>query len=110
MLIDAHYFFLLPYDTHLHLCSTLMPNDLLFWTPRHGARRVARPTTTYIVQLGYDTELHPNDLLALMQDRDFWRQRLTNNRHNSSERKTLGVLVNNTVRKHWNKSLGEEQI
>lgn len=52
--------------------------ELLLWTPNHGARWVNRPATTYIDQLCYDTGWRPNDLLTLMQDHDVWCDRFMN--------------------------------
>lgn len=45
-------------------------SDLLFWTPSHGVRQVARHAPTDTDQLCYDTEGLHNDRLTLMQDRD----------------------------------------
>ena len=51
-------------------------SDLLLWSPRHGKNRPGRPATTYIDQHCRDMECTPDDLPALMQDRDEWRDRL----------------------------------
>ena len=67
--------------------------DLPLWSPNHGKRRVARPAITYIDQLCRDAGFLPNDLPALLQDRDgrsnrlmsasasstwWWKQKCTN--------------------------------
>ena len=46
--------------------------------PNHGKRRVGRPAITYIGQLCGDAGFLPNDLPALMQDRDGRSDRLMN--------------------------------
>ena len=51
-------------------------SGLLLWSPRHGKNRPGCPSTTYIYQLCRDMECTPDDLPALMQDRDEWRDRL----------------------------------
>ena len=53
--------------------------DLLLWSPNHGKRRVdRRPAITYIDQLCRDARCLPNDLPALLQDRDGRSDRLMN--------------------------------
>ena len=52
--------------------------DLPLWSPNHGKRRVGRPAITYIGQLCRDAGFLPNDLPALLQDRDGRSDRLMN--------------------------------
>ena len=52
--------------------------DLLLWSPNHGTRWVGRPAITYIDQLCRDAGCLPNDLPALLQDRDGRSDRLMN--------------------------------
>ena len=67
-----------------------LASDLLLWSPNHGKRRVGRPAITYIDQLCRDTGCLPNDLPALVQDRNGWRDKLMNARASSTWRWCLG--------------------
>ena len=55
-----------------------LADDLLLWSPNYGKRGVGHPTINYIDQLCGHTECLPNDLPALLQDRDGWLHRLMN--------------------------------
>ena len=58
----------------------LTSNLLLLWSPSCGRRRVGHPAITYIDQLCRDKGCLPNDLPALLQDCDGWRDKLMNAR------------------------------
>ena len=53
-------------------------------SPKRGKRQVGRPAITCIDQLCRDTECLPNDLPALLQDRDGWNDRLVDARDSST--------------------------
>ena len=54
----------------------LTSNLLLLWSPSRGRRRVGHPAITYIDQLCRDKGCPPNNLPALLQDGDGWRDGL----------------------------------
>ena len=50
---------------------------VLLWTPTYGRAKAGRPARTYIQQLCEDTGCDPEDLPVAMNDRDKWRERVT---------------------------------
>ena len=52
-------------------------NDVLLWTPTHGRRKAGQPARIYIQQLCEDTGCCPEDLLEAMNDRQKWRERVS---------------------------------
>ena len=52
-------------------------SDVLLWTPTHGRAKAERPARTYIQQLCEDTGCSPEDLPEAMNDREKWRERVT---------------------------------
>ena len=51
--------------------------DVLLWTPTYGRAKAGRPAWTYIQQLCEDTGCSPEDLPEAMNDREKWRERVT---------------------------------
>ena len=51
--------------------------DVLLWTPTHGRAKAGRPARTYIQQLCEDTECCPEDLPRAINDREKWRERVS---------------------------------
>ena len=60
--------------------------DVLLWTPTHGRAKAGRPARTYIQQLCEDTRCCPKDLPRAMNDREEWRERVTDIRATSATR------------------------
>ena len=58
-----------------------MISDVLLWTPSHG-RAKAR---TYILQLCADTECSPEDLPEGIDDRERWRERISDIRADNDQ-------------------------
>ena len=52
-------------------------SDLLLWTPSHGRAKAGWPVWTYIHQLSEDTGCIPEDLPEVMNDREEWRERVS---------------------------------
>ena len=52
-------------------------SDVLLWTPSYGRAKAGRPAITYIKQLCADTGCSPEDLPEAMNDRDGWRERVS---------------------------------
>ena len=47
------------------------------WTPSYGRAKAGRPARTYIQQLCEDTGCSPEDLPGAMNDREEWRERVS---------------------------------
>ena len=58
-------------------------SDILIWNPSHGRAKAGWPARTYIQQLCVDTRCSPEDLLEVMDDREGWRERVSDNRADS---------------------------
>ena len=54
-------------------CNELI-SDVLLWTPTHGRAKAGRPARTYIQQLCDDTGCKPGDLPEAMNNREGWRE------------------------------------
>ena len=52
-------------------------SDILLWTTTYGRAKAGRPARTYIQQLCEDTGCSPEDLSEVMNDREKWRERLS---------------------------------
>ena len=52
-------------------------SDVLHWTPAYGQSKAGRPARTYIQQLCDDTGCNPEDLLEALNDRETWRERVS---------------------------------
>ena len=52
-------------------------SDVLLWTPTYGQAKARRPARTYIQQLCEDTGCSPEDLPEAMNDREKWRERVS---------------------------------
>ena len=52
-------------------------SDVLLWTPTYGWAKAGRPAQTYIQQLCEDTGCSPEDLPEAMNDREKWRERVS---------------------------------
>ena len=50
---------------------------VLLWTPAYGQAKAGRPARTYIKQLCEDTGCSPEDLPEAMNDREKWRERVS---------------------------------
>ena len=59
-------------------------SDVLLWTPTHDGAKAGRPVRTYIQQLCEDTECCPEDLPEAMNDKEQWRDRLSDIRVTST--------------------------
>ena len=51
--------------------------DVLLWIPTHGRAKAGRPARTYIQQLCEDIGCCPEDLPRAMNDREEWRERVS---------------------------------
>ena len=58
--------------------------DVLLWTSTHGRVKAGRPARTYIQQLCEDMGCCPEDLPRAMNDRDEWRERVSDIRATSA--------------------------
>ena len=58
--------------------------DVLLWTPTHGHAKAGRTARTYIQQLCEDTGCCPEDLPEAMNDREKWRERVSDIRASST--------------------------
>ena len=52
-------------------------SDVLLWTLPYGQSKAGRPARTYIQQLCDDTGCNPEDLPEAMNDRETWRERVS---------------------------------
>ena len=52
-------------------------SDVLLWNPTYGRAKAGRPARTYIQQLYEDTGCSPEDLPEAMNDKEKWRERVT---------------------------------
>ena len=52
-------------------------SDVILWTPTHGRAKAGRPARTYIQQLCEDTGCSPEDLPEALNDREEWRERVS---------------------------------
>ena len=52
-------------------------SDVLLWTPSLGREKAGRPARTYIQQLCEDMGCSPEDLPEAMNDREEWRERVS---------------------------------
>ena len=52
-------------------------SDVLLWTPTYGRAKAGRPVRTYIQQLCVDTGCSLEDLPEVMNDREKWRERVS---------------------------------
>ena len=59
-------------------------SDVLLWTPTHDRAKAGRPARTYIHQLCEDTGCSPEDLPEAMNDREKWRESLSDIRATST--------------------------
>ena len=57
-------------------------SDVLLWTPTYGWAKAEQTARTYIQQLCEDTGCSPEDLPEAMNDREKWRERVRDIRHN----------------------------
>ena len=53
-------------------------SDVLLRTPRYGQAKAGRPARTYTQQLCEDTGCNPEDLPEAMNNRERWRERVSN--------------------------------
>ena len=61
-------------------------SDVLLWTPAYGQAKAGRPARTYIQQLCEDTGCSPEDLPEAMNDREKWRERVSDIRASGKTR------------------------
>ena len=61
-------------------------SDILLWTPSHGRAKAGRPARTDIQQLCEDMGCSPEDLLKVMNDREWWRERVRDIRADGTTR------------------------
>ena len=52
-------------------------SDILLWIPKYGRAKAGRPARTYKQQLCEDTGCSPEDLPEAMNDREKWRERVS---------------------------------
>ena len=52
-------------------------SDVLLWTPTYDRAKAGRPARTFIEQLREDTRCSPEDLPEAMNDREKWRERVS---------------------------------
>ena len=62
---------------HCYRSKNEVANDLIRWTPKHGKAKIGRPSKTYIKQLTEDADCQLEDLPRAMEDREYWRGRVT---------------------------------
>ena len=62
-----------------HCCRSRdeLINDVLLWTPSYGQAKAGRPAQTYIQQLCEDTGCSPEDQPEAMNEREKWRERVS---------------------------------
>ena len=58
--------------------------DVLLWTPAYGQAKAGRPARTYIQQRCEDTGCNPEDRPKAMNDREKWRERVSDIRANGT--------------------------
>ena len=58
-------------------------SDIILWTSSHGRAKAGRPARTCIQQLCADTGCSLEDLPKVMDDREVWRERVSNIRADS---------------------------
>ena len=66
--------------------------DVLLWIPTHGRAKAGRPARTYIQQLCEDTGCCPEDLPRAMNDREEWRERVSDIRATSAMMMMMMIL------------------
>ena len=54
-----------------------LKSDVLLWTPSHGRSKAGRPARTYIQRLWADTRCSLEDQPEAIDDRDGWRERVS---------------------------------
>ena len=59
-------------------------SDVLLWTPTRGRAKAGRPARTYIQQLCEDTGCCSEDLSEAMNDREKWRESVSDIRATST--------------------------
>ena len=59
-------------------------SDVVLWTPTYGQAKAGRPARIYIQQLCDDTGCIPEDLPEAMNDREKWRERVSDIRASST--------------------------
>ena len=52
-------------------------SNIFLWTSPHGRAKAGRPARNYIQQLSADTEYSLEDLPGVMDDRDRWREKVS---------------------------------
>ena len=66
---------------HVYFCTSTIKKYIspivLLWTPTHGQAKAGRPARTYIQQLCEDTGCNAEDLPEAMNDREKWREMVT---------------------------------
>ena len=62
---------------HYWRSRDVLIRDVLLWTPTYGRAKAGRPARTYIQQLCEDTGCRPEDLPEAMNDREKWRERVS---------------------------------
>ena len=73
-----------------------LTGDLLLWTLTYGRAKAGQPARTYIQQLCEDTGCSPEDLPEAMNNREKWRERVRDIRHDDDciilKKSRYGVL------------------
>ena len=64
---------------HIHRLRNQPAQQLLFWQPKYGHRYQGRPHKTYLDVLQEDTGMDPDELRVLMDDKEKWREAVSNN-------------------------------
>ena len=62
---------------HCWISRDELISDVLLWTPSDGRAKAGWPARTYMQQLCADTGCSPEDLPEVMDDRDGWRERVS---------------------------------
>ena len=62
---------------HCYRSKDEVAKDLILWTPKHGKAKVGRPSKAYIKQLTENADCQLEDLPRTMEDREYWRGRVT---------------------------------
>ena len=63
---------------HCWRSSNEFISNVLLWTPSHGQAKAGWPDRTYIHQLCADMRCSPEDLPEAMDNREGWRERVSN--------------------------------
>ena len=65
------------FAVHCYRSKDEVVSGLILSTPKHGKAKVGRPSKTYTIQLTEDADCQLEDLPIAMEDREYWRGRVS---------------------------------